>query len=236
MSAPGFQIHLLGDHRLCDEFVQAFAPVAIFPPHLDSATGAIHPALGVELTIGDARRKQENLAALDAALPSPVPIVSNTLAFTLTEQSRWIAKPRRLLGVGLLPFGLSAPLLEVVRSSSTFEETVQRGIAFFSQAGKDLVFVGDTPGLVLPRIRSMILNEAFYALEENVANPSDIDLAMRLGTHYPTGPFEWGERVGLANVLAILGALERYYDEERFRAAPLLREAVEQQGFAKSRK
>lgn len=233
MSPPGFQIRLLGEARLCNEFIQAFAPVAIFLPRLDAATAVDFPALGVELTIGDADRKQENLAALDAALPSPTPILSNTLVFTLAEQSRWIANPRRLMGIGLLPSGLSAPLLEVVRSSTTLEETLRQSSAFFSLAGKELVFVGDTPGLVLPRIRSMILNEAFYALAENVAAPSDIDLAMRLGTHYPTGPFEWGERVGLENVLAIIGALEGYYGEERYRAAPLLREAVERQGMQK---
>ncbi len=229
MNPPAFQIRLLGDERLCNEFVQAFAPVASFLQHLDSATTGDLLALGVELTIGDAHHKHENLAALDAALPSPVPILSNTLVFTLAEQSRWIAKPRRLMGIGLLPSGLSAPLVEGVRSSSTLEETLQKSSAFFSLAGKELVFVGDTPGLVLPRIRSMILNEAFYALAEKVAAPSDIDLAMRLGTHYPTGPFEWGERVGLENVLAILEALESYYGDERYRPAPLLREAGERQ-------
>lgn len=66
-----------------------------------------------------------------------------------------------------------------------------------------------TPGLVGARTIAMIVNEAFFALEENVANKADIDTAMRLGTNYPFGPFEWAEKIGLQNIASLLQFLAK---------------------------
>lgn len=49
-------------------------------------------------------------------------------------------------------------------------------------------------GFHYPRVISMIINEAFFALEENLALKKDIDLAMKFGVNYPIGPIEWGEK------------------------------------------
>ncbi|MGE7765471.1 3-hydroxyacyl-CoA dehydrogenase family protein [Peribacillus sp. NPDC096540] len=57
-------------------------------------------------------------------------------------------------------------------------------------------FTKDQVGLVLPRVLSMIINEAFYAFTQKIAIKEDIDIAMKLGTNYPKGPLEWGERIG----------------------------------------
>ncbi len=182
--------------------------------------------LGIELTIGEKTRKRENLAELDWALPPSAPLLTNVLTYTLSEQSTWVKTPRRLIGFGILPSTLTGKLIECVKLPASDEEAVKSVRTFFESLGKEATFVGDAPGLVLPRIRCMLLNEACFALAERVAAPRDIDLAMRLGTNYPTGPFEWGEKVGLQNVLAILEALRDYYGEERYRPAPLLRKSA----------
>ena len=54
--------------------------------------------------------------------------------------------------------------------------------------------VQDRTGMVMPRILCMLINEAAFALMENIASPSDIDTAMKLGTNYPFGPVEWADR------------------------------------------
>ena len=72
----------------------------------------------------------------------------------------------------------------------------------------------DEPGFVSPAVISLIINEAFYAEAEEVSSRSDIDLAMKLGTGYPFGPFEWAEKIGLGEVYGLLKKLsvtdERY--------------------------
>jgi 3-hydroxybutyryl-CoA dehydrogenase len=57
-----------------------------------------------------------------------------------------------------------------------------------------------------------------------VANPKDIDIAMKYGTNYPFGPIEWGEKIGFKNIVTVLDALYHHHHDERYRAAPLLRQ------------
>ncbi|MFN2448788.1 MAG: 3-hydroxyacyl-CoA dehydrogenase family protein, partial [Candidatus Baltobacteraceae bacterium] len=45
------------------------------------------------------------------------------------------------------------------------------------------------------------------AVEEGIASPDDIDLAMRLGTNYPQGPIAWGREIGGDRVNRILKRL-----------------------------
>ena len=79
----------------------------------------------------------------------------------------------------------------------------------------------DEPGFVSPAVISLIINEAFYAEAEEVSSRSDIDLAMKLGTGYPFGPFEWVEKIGLDEVYGLLKKLSD--TEERYKPSEALR-------------
>ena len=70
----------------------------------------------------------------------------------------------------------------------------------------------------------MLINEAAFALNEQVAQPQDIDTAMKLGTNYPFGPVEWGDTIGFGEIESLLNALYEDLHEERYRAAPLLKQ------------
>lgn len=85
---------------------------------------------------------------------------------------------------------------------------------------KQYILVPDEPGLVSARIIAMIINEAFFAKGEEVSSEADIDTAMKLGTNYPRGPFEWGRHIGLKNVVALLNKLAR--TDSRYSVAPAL--------------
>ena len=56
------------------------------------------------------------------------------------------------------------------------------------------------PGFITARVIAMIINEAFFALQENVSSKEEIDTAMRLGTNYPYGPFEWTKLIGIDKI------------------------------------
>ena len=87
----------------------------------------------------------------------------------------------------------------------------------------DFELVDDRVGLVTPRVICMIINEAFYTVEEGTATRADIDLAMKLGTNYPYGPFEWCERIGLPNVYKLLQALYEDTKDQRYKISPLMK-------------
>ena len=74
----------------------------------------------------------------------------------------------------------------------------------FSCFNKKIKWVEDLKGFITPRIISMIINEAYFALEENISSKEEINTAMKLGTNYPYGPFEWADKIGLDKIFHLL--------------------------------
>lgn len=83
--------------------------------------------------------------------------------------------------------------------------------------------VDDRVGMVTPRVICMIINEAYYTVQEGTASREDIDLAMKLGTNYPYGPFEWCARIGLRNVYELLEAVYADTKDERYKIPALMK-------------
>lgn len=86
--------------------------------------------------------------------------------------------------------------------------------------GKQLTEVAAQSGLVAPRVVCSIINEAFYGLADNISSPADMDIAMKLGTNYPKGPWEWLEAIGADNVWALLQKMSE--SDARYTPHPLL--------------
>jgi len=105
-------------------------------------------------------------------------------------------------------------------------EATQEVRALLAGLGVGTEWVGDAPGLVSGRIVCQLVNEAAFAIGEGVGSAEDVDAGLTLGLNHPRGPVEWGELIGLDNVLATLDGLWEERREERYRAAPLLRRCV----------
>lgn len=91
----------------------------------------------------------------------------------------------------------------------------------FKSLNRKITFVKDEPGFVAPRVISMIINEAFFALGENISTKVEIDAAMKSGTNYPYGPFEWAEKMGVENIYELLEKLSG--TDNRYFPAPALK-------------
>lgn len=125
-----------------------------------------------------------------------------------------------LLGFNGWPGMIERQYLEV----SLWNRQSQDKLSQICQAlGTEYLLVDDRVGLVTPRVLSMIINEAYYTCQENTATAADIDLAMKLGTNYPFGPFEWAGRIGLKQVYHLLQAVYADTGDERYRICPLLK-------------
>ena len=119
-------------------------------------------------------------------------------------------------------------LVELARAPATTPAEADAAETYFRSMGKQVEWVGDVPGLVLGRIVCQIVNEAHFAVGEDVATAEDVDVAMRLGFNWPRGPFEWAEAIGPDRVVRVLDALRRELGADRYRVAPLLRRAAEE--------
>jgi 3-hydroxybutyryl-CoA dehydrogenase len=131
---------------------------------------------------------------LSRLLPSPVFV--NSVILTLADLHP------DFIRVNAWPGYLESALIEAAANA----HSIEKGHRIF---GENILFVKDVPGLVNPRILSMIINEAFYTLHAGTATRPEIDTAMKLGTGYPLGPFEWAEKIGRNRVAALLTALGR---------------------------
>ena len=138
-------------------------------------------------------------------------VVVNSLVETLNE-----IHPS-FIRINGWPGLLNALLIE---ASALEEKAKEKAVALFQHLGKNVKWVDDEPGFISARIISMIINEAYFALAEGVSTKEDIDIAMKLGTAYPHGPFEWAGLIGLGKVAHLLTKLSR--QEPRYSPAPLL--------------
>ena len=96
---------------------------------------------------------------------------------------------------------------KVVEASCHNESVKLIAEKIFASLNRRVQWLPDEPGFIAARVVVMIINEAFFALEEEVSTRQDIDIAMRLGTNYPWGPFEWSEKIGLEKIYSLLKVL-----------------------------
>lgn len=93
-------------------------------------------------------------------------------------------------------------------------------------AGAEVSVIGDVAGGIVARTVSMLVNEAVDLVARGEATATDVDVAMLLGTGYPSGPLEWGDRVSALRVASVLGELDEEISTGRYRISPRLDEAI----------
>ena len=169
--------------------------------------------------------KVELFAKLDKLAKPHVILASNTSSLSITEMAAATGRAPQVVGMHFFNPVHRMKLLEVVRALETSEATIAAACDVGVRMGKECVIVRESPGFVTSRINAMIGNEAFYMLQEGVANARDIDKALKLGLNHPMGPFELVDLVGLDTRLAILKFLHRTLGE-KFRPCPLLEQYV----------
>jgi 3-hydroxybutyryl-CoA dehydrogenase len=190
------------------------------------ADDAKNANVAIDVMVESIETKRDLVRALDNALPADAPLLSASMSVTATQICSWTSHPDWVVGFGALPPLKSGSLIELAAGLQTDPSTLGKAKAFFEALGLETAVVEDSLGLVMPRIVCCLVNEAAYALMEGVAQPHDIDTAMKLGTNYPHGPLSWGDLIGLDVVLAVLRGLYAEYGEDRYRPAPLLKQMV----------
>lgn len=162
----------------------------------------------------------ENTIFLYRKFKNPIFInsVFSSLASLISQVN--MEKCDSIFGFCGLPTFVNRSVMEVTTSSKKSEELLKQICA---QLETDFVCVEDRVGVVTLRVIAMIINEAYYTLEEGTANRGDIDLAMKLGTNYPYGPFEWAQRIGIHHLVKLLDALHQDTHDERYKVCNLLR-------------
>jgi len=127
--------------------------------------------------------------------------------------------PGKFVRINGWPGFLRRPVIE---ASSGSENNKKNTVPVFNCFNKKTEWVADVPGFITARIISMIVNEAYFALEQQVSSKEEIHIAMKTGTNYPYGPFEWGKLIGIKNIYALLMELSRL--DKRYQPSDLLKQ------------
>jgi 3-hydroxybutyryl-CoA dehydrogenase len=125
------------------------------------------------------------------------PVFINSVTQTLVD----LNAPRNILRINGWPGFLRRPTWEI---AGEINENIKSGL---EKTGIKINVAADEPGLIAARIIAMIINEAYFALNDEVSSKKEIDTAMKLGTNYPYGPFEWAALIGKNNILELLQKL-----------------------------
>lgn len=139
--------------------------------------------------------KDHSLLPEFASLAKPVFI--NSVIQTLTD----LKTSDNILRINAWPGFLKRPAWEIAGEATEGIKSI------FKKMDVKINIVADEPGLIAARIIAMIINEAYFAVSDGVSSKKEIDTAMKLGTNYPYGPFEWAEFIGKSNVLELLKKL-----------------------------
>ncbi len=170
--------------------------------------------------------KRKVFAELDACAPPHTILASNTSSLAITDMAAATKRPDRVLGLHFMQPVPVMPLLEMVRTVLTSDETFGAARAFGESLGKTIVVSKDTPGFIVNLLLIPYLLQAIAELEKGVATKEDFDTAIRLGLNHPMGPFTLLDFVGLDTTLFIADAVFDETKDPRFAAPPLLRRMV----------
>ncbi len=159
---------------------------------------------------------------LDQFSPSGAILATNTSSISITRIAAVTLRPAQVIGMHFMNPVAVMKLVEIINGYRTSPDTTDRIIALTGSLGKTPCVVRDYPGFIANRILMPMINEAVYALEENVGGVEQIDTIMKLGMAHPMGPLQLADFIGLDTCLSILRVLQEGFGDSRYAPCPLL--------------
>jgi len=182
--------------------------------------------LVIEAVLENMEEKKKVFSTMDRVCGPQTLIASNTSSMCITEMAAATKRPDKVLGLHFFNPVPVMPLLEMVRTILTSEETLQAGREFGASLGKTTIVAKDTPGFIVNLLLVPYLLGAVRALETGLATREDIDNGMKLGCGHPMGPLTLLDFVGLDTAYYIANVMFEEFKESQYAAPPLLKRMV----------
>jgi 3-hydroxybutyryl-CoA dehydrogenase len=195
------------------------AKITIFT---DLQAGVAEAGLVVESASENLELKLKIFKDLDHFARPEAILASNTSSISITRIASVTGRGDKVIGMHFMNPVPVMKLVEVIRGYATSDETTAMVMGLSLKLDKTAVEVNDYPGFVANRILMPMINEAIYALYENVAGVEEIDTVMKLGMAHPMGPLQLADFIGLDVCLAILRVLQDGFGNPKYAPCPLL--------------
>jgi 3-hydroxybutyryl-CoA dehydrogenase len=182
--------------------------------------------LVIEAVIENMEEKVRLFPTLDRIVKPEALLLSNTSSLNVTQMGAVTKRPDKICGLHFFNPAPVMKLVEVVKTISSSEETIESVKQFAISLGKTPVLAKDTAGFIVNFLLIPYLIAAIRMLENGQASRDDIDSAMKLGCGYPMGPFTLLDYVGLDTTLWAAEAIYEEYKDPLYAPPPLLRRMV----------
>jgi 3-hydroxybutyryl-CoA dehydrogenase len=182
--------------------------------------------LVIEAAIEDLHLKKDLFAQLDQICPPHAILTSNTSSIPIIQLAAATQRPDRVLGMHFFNPVPTMQLVELVRTLTTSNETLEAVRAVGEHLGKRIIVSKDRAGFIVNYLLVPYMLDAVRMLEQGFASKEDIDVGMMLGVSYPMGPFTLLDFVGLDTAVHVADVLFEEFKESRFAAPTLLRQMV----------
>ena len=213
-----------GGHVSEEDRSAAFERLA-FTTSLDDVEGS---DAAIEAIIEDERLKREMFRRLDAVLPDAQFLASNTSSVPIMKLGAETSQPDKVIGLHFFNPVPVLPLVEIVHSIMTGDETAARAREFAEQTlGKECIDSQDRAGFVVNALLIPYLLSAVRMYESGFASREDIDRGMVLGCAHPMGPLRLSDLIGLDTLLAVSESLYEEFRDPASVAPALLNRMVE---------
>lgn len=182
--------------------------------------------LVIEAIFEELDAKGQLFSALNGVCPADTLFASNTSTLSITEIAAKSGRDDRFVG---MHFCLPAQLMKLVEMSpglNTSDESFAHAWALCEAMGQRPVKTQDAPGFILNAFLVPFNNDAIRLVEQGVAEPAEIDAAIKGALGYAMGPMELLDLVGLDTQVLLCEALHGVTHEPRAACPPLLRRMV----------
>jgi len=197
--------------------------IARINPVIDIEEAFSNTDLVIESVIERIDVKEKNFKNADRFSPPNAILATNTSSFSITQIASFTQRPEKVVGMHFFNPAPILKLVEIVRGAKTSDETVEIVKEICKVIGKEPVICKkDSPGFIVNRILFPALNEAANLVEEDIADPRDIDKAVKLGLNWPMGPIELLDLIGIDTAVEILNSLSQGLNKSKYKPSPLL--------------
>ena len=185
--------------------------------------------LVVEAVVEAEADKLEVFEMLDKIVEwSEAVLASNTSSIPIMKLAMATGRPAQVVGIHFFNPVPVLPLVELVTSLMTSDNTVLVAEDFTRrQLGKHVIRSQDRAGFIVNALLIPYLLSAIRMLESGFATAEDIDSGMVKGCAHPMGPLALADLIGLDTTIAVARSLYEEFKEPLFAPPPLLARMVE---------
>lgn len=178
--------------------------------------------LVIEAIVEDLPTKERLFAELGSTCKPEAILATNTSSVSVSALAAASGRPEQVLGLHFFNPPTVLPLIEIISTESTSEETRAAANAFSESIDRVIVFAKDRPGFIVNRLLIPFILDAIRMVDHGIATAQEVDDGFKAGANHTMGPIATADLIGLDTVAHIADTLFEELGESRYKTPPVV--------------